>query len=179
MEGMECLAFLRTIGLRQRVVWCEGAEQNQRLGRGTFASEISTLVDIGKHRCHQFRLSQFLCQVIRSRAASTQALAECPEPEPFLSKIETTPAFRSQLSDFSVSAFQLFPLRPVVSSQWSVVPFQPFSISAFQLSPMPPSPPSTFSVGCSMFDVRCSSPSPVPWSVVSRQSSVVRGPTDY
>src|ERR1035441_6243515 len=109
MEGMECRAFLRTIGLRLRVVGCEGAEQNQRLGRGTFASEISTPVHIGKHRCHQFRLSQFRCQVSRSRAASTQALAECPEPAPFLPKIETTPAFRSQLSDFSVSAFPQAP----------------------------------------------------------------------
>src|ERR1017187_5995132 len=116
---MECQVFLRTIGLRQRVVWCEGAEQNQRLGRGTFASEISTLVDVGKHKCHQFRLSQFRCQASRSRAASTQALAECPEPDPFLPQIETTPAFRSQLSDFSVSAFPQAP--PTGHRYWPLI----------------------------------------------------------
>src|ERR1039458_10872407 len=89
MEGMECQVFLRTIGLRQRVVWCEGAEQNQRLGRCIFPSEISTPVDVGKHKCHQFRLSQFQCQVSRSRAASTQALTECIRDGLLLSRIQT------------------------------------------------------------------------------------------
>jgi len=88
VEGMECQVFLRTIGLRQHAMCCKGAEQNERLGRGTFPSEISTLVDVGKHRCHQFRLSQFLCQVSRSRAASTQALTECIGDGLLLSRIQ-------------------------------------------------------------------------------------------
>src|ERR1017187_4570607 len=110
---MECQVFLRTIGLRQRVVWCEGAEQNQRLGRGTFPSEISTPVDIGKHRCHQFRLSQFLCQASRSRAASTQAQAKCIGIGLPLPRLETAtlvrleskvqlPTFKVQGSTFKV-----------------------------------------------------------------------------
>ena len=139
---MECQVFLRTIGLRQRVVCCEGAEQNQRLGRGTFASEISTPVDIGKHRCHQFRLSQFRCQVSRSRSASTQALAECIGAGLLLSRIQTVRLVVAVGGDLGCVARK----RPDGSHRPTLSPFSvslfcpivPFRLSAFQHGSHPP-----------------------------------------
>src|ERR1022692_825232 len=84
---------------------------------------------------------------------------------------------------FLLSAFQPFRVSafpPSSCGQRSVVPFplSAFSLSAFQhfsVSAFPDAPFPSFDVQRWMFDVRCSSPSPVPWSVVSRQWSVVRG----
>ena len=63
---------------------------------------------------------------------------------PFISVLLSATLCSTLLSDFSISAFQLFPIGPMVSGPWSRFRFQ---VSAFQLFPFVPSSRGPWSCG--------------------------------